>query len=550
MTTPGCRTVLALAGVLLLGTASAAHADEPAPSAADWVRRLASEREQDGPACEALVRLGVAAVEPLRLALMDGNVEQRRAAARVLGRLGPVAAPALPALVATLEDEEAPVRAEAATAIESVGWPEGNALATLAAKREDPDENVRRIALPAAILTGRLDGSAVARLLGEHEARSAMGGALRVLGPKALPLLTDLLAAESWQARAVAAERLGDLGKVALPAASALARATTDESRTVADAALRALYATGDGSDAARAVYLAMAASTEAWKRSSGVLVLSESQFDGAAATAAIDRAQADPDPSVRLAAAIARLTRGRSNEAAVAQCVQALAASAVTPPYPMGREHRNLRAGGRTLPSLPALGTDGVLAALRLSGSEAAVAAVVVALEGSKGEHRKNLTRALGRLLPSSSATHLVRVLSDADADVRLEAALCLSRTPEQTRAVLPVLLARLRDDDDLVRGTLAVWGRGEAIRSALVSLGAIAAEGLASELDAIRAASPARGPYVGLNAGYVLAVLKEIGPTAGSAIPAVERLLADSAWESLKMEAEEALAAIRKER
>lgn len=69
--------------------------------------------------------------------------EVRLRAAKLLGKVGPAAAPAVPALVRALRDEEAPVRAAAAETLGRTGRQGLTAMGALKAAHSDPDPSVR-----------------------------------------------------------------------------------------------------------------------------------------------------------------------------------------------------------------------------------------------------------------------------------------------------------------------------------------------------------------------------------------------------------------------
>ncbi len=68
----------------------------------------------------ALVKMGAPAVAPVSQVLSDPQVTSRRAAAKVLNRLGALSAPAANALVIALEDADQEVRAESAEALAKI----------------------------------------------------------------------------------------------------------------------------------------------------------------------------------------------------------------------------------------------------------------------------------------------------------------------------------------------------------------------------------------------------------------------------------------------
>ena len=69
----------------------------------------------------------------------------RRSAADALGKIGPPAAEAVPALAAALHDPDEDVRRSAADALGKIGPAAAEAVPALAAALHDPDRDVRRL---------------------------------------------------------------------------------------------------------------------------------------------------------------------------------------------------------------------------------------------------------------------------------------------------------------------------------------------------------------------------------------------------------------------
>ena len=102
-----------------------------------------------------LVRVGPGAVEPLREALRaSASDETRVVCLRALGRLGAVAVPALPDVLACLAEPVTHVRREAADALAAVGPCGGGAAPALLAALGDSDVGVRRSCLCALARVG------------------------------------------------------------------------------------------------------------------------------------------------------------------------------------------------------------------------------------------------------------------------------------------------------------------------------------------------------------------------------------------------------------
>ena len=82
-------------------------------------------------------------------ALRTGSPDRRWRAARTLGRIGPPAGAAVPALEAALGDVESAVRMHAARALGRIGSEARPAAAALQRATGDPDESVRNEARQA-----------------------------------------------------------------------------------------------------------------------------------------------------------------------------------------------------------------------------------------------------------------------------------------------------------------------------------------------------------------------------------------------------------------
>src|SRR5262245_41973227 len=155
-------------------------------------------------------------VAGLTWALTHGDHERREAAAVALGRMGPKAGSALPALVGAISDPDDRIQIEAATAVGSIGGVEALAFAM-----KSPDVRVRRRAAEA--LRSRPDRIA------------------------ALPTLRDALHDPSALVRRTAIEALG----APVPRSADLDRELGELVRSDPDVevATAAVYATGTPPD-------------------------------------------------------------------------------------------------------------------------------------------------------------------------------------------------------------------------------------------------------------------------------------------------------------
>jgi HEAT repeat protein len=160
-------------------------------------------------AARALVKLGPSAVAGLAEALKNENERVRTEAVRVLGEIGPQAEPAIPSLTRMLKGEDASASLEAGLALSRIG-PSG--IRVLIEALSDQRDFVRRNA---------------AHGLGKPDHATA-----------AIPALIEALKDSDSSVREAAAQALGSIGQ---PAILSLNDALKDEDKVVRDGALRAL---------------------------------------------------------------------------------------------------------------------------------------------------------------------------------------------------------------------------------------------------------------------------------------------------------------------
>lgn len=82
-------------------------------------------------AVDALARIGPASISALVDALHHANPQTRQGAAKALARMGPGAKPAIPDLIATLDDEDEDVRKQAIRALGQIGPDAADAIPAL-----------------------------------------------------------------------------------------------------------------------------------------------------------------------------------------------------------------------------------------------------------------------------------------------------------------------------------------------------------------------------------------------------------------------------------
>jgi HEAT repeat protein len=202
----------------------------------------------------ALASLGERAV-PICIRSLENQGKLREHALQVLIQIGPQAAPAVPALTATLKDTDAGLRRESLFALGAVGPKAAESTEAIARCLSDDDSEVKYAACYAL---GKIGPEAAAALPSLHKAiesddsflrLAAVWGALKIrpddqkLQQQAVPILAKTVTNTDspLHVRAEAAGLLGDMGKVAEPAISALQAAAKDEDSIVQQAAQQAL---------------------------------------------------------------------------------------------------------------------------------------------------------------------------------------------------------------------------------------------------------------------------------------------------------------------
>ena len=210
--------------------------------------------------------------------LQDPEPQVRRAAAALLGALGPVAKPAVHSLIGILDDPSTVVREQVVRALGSIGLPIDIVMRGLMQALHDPEWTVRHAAVTQFSFNGfsSLEALAVLRELTKDPnktvaglAQSAVASAerpisvsvyiltlnqprdrtypllqLAKLGPhaaEAVPQLTALLASEQPLERYLTVNVLESIGPAAKDATSALQRSLDDPDPIVREAAAEAL---------------------------------------------------------------------------------------------------------------------------------------------------------------------------------------------------------------------------------------------------------------------------------------------------------------------
>jgi HEAT repeat protein len=217
-----------------------------------WEKTFQNADEGTVPfALDAMAALGPAAVPRLTDAL---KFERARVpVARILGRIGPAAAPATAALAKLVADKDERIANEAILALANIG-PGAKSAVPVLAQALQKDENPNVYAVVYALGQIGPDAAEVEPALSDRLASSdphlalASAWALVRIRPasaevaaKTLPVLMVGLTSDVPLARRGAAEALGSLGPLAKEAVSALELAVDDEDEAVGAAAAKAL---------------------------------------------------------------------------------------------------------------------------------------------------------------------------------------------------------------------------------------------------------------------------------------------------------------------
>jgi uncharacterized protein (TIGR03067 family) len=284
-------------------------------------------------AFEALERVGLEDKDApaLTLALKHEDGQVRIFAAILLGKTGPGARDAIPALIATLQDPVLGASRAAFEALEKVGVEGKDALTlTLALKHEDP-----QVRISAAILLGKTGPGVrdampalIARLQDPvFEVKNAVFETLQRVGleGKDAPALALTLKHEDPQVRIFAAILLGKIGPGGRDAIPALIASLQDPALNVKHAAFEALQKIGlDAKDTVTAL-LPTLKQDDARARAFAAAQLGNLGQGAGHSAPSLTIALSDRDEEVRLAAVIALGKIGAHNEDTIKALIAAL---------------------------------------------------------------------------------------------------------------------------------------------------------------------------------------------------------------------------------
>lgn len=228
------------------------HALENVASARARLQRALNQIQPEaGNQQDGLLRGLQEALPALEAGIGDPESSARVAAIDVLEQLGPAAAPAVPALIRALEDQNLFVRWSASRTLSKVG-PKNAAPAVPALARllEDPDYDVCLATAVTLERLGPLSAGALPELRrvilsGDEDLRVATIRTVEAIGPEAksaIPtLITALLKDPEFRVRQLAADAIGKFGPTASEAIPALQQALKDENSSVRRSASEAL---------------------------------------------------------------------------------------------------------------------------------------------------------------------------------------------------------------------------------------------------------------------------------------------------------------------
>jgi HEAT repeat protein len=215
-------------------------------TAEEWIAELVDERKGQA-AVDALGAKGTDALEILVAIVEKGPPKAQIQAAALLGRLGPAAAPAVPALAEALKSQEKGLRGMAAIALGRVGPLARDALVPLTRALEDRDLRVR-IAASLAVYGILDDPGPPTRVLfrvfasKDPDVRAMVAEAFEEMGTPIVDLLAKSLKDPDETTRINAAKTLAAMDPAAIEEARGpLLDALDDKSEEVRAAAAAAL---------------------------------------------------------------------------------------------------------------------------------------------------------------------------------------------------------------------------------------------------------------------------------------------------------------------
>jgi HEAT repeat protein len=461
--------------------------------------------------------------------LKNESADRRKSTAGDLGRFGPEAAPAVPALALLLNDPVRDVRVQAVQALGRIGPEARDGLKGLIAATNDTDKDVRKYAIQSLGKIGAQDPGVVPALVRslrdpDRDVRSNAVNALELIGPEAstaVPALIDLLQETESEPAYGVPQALGAIGPGAQTAVPALVKAAlnspdSDISRRSGEALARI------GTEALPALIEALE-NADAGVRARAAAALGHHGEAAQAAVAALARALSDNDPKVQAAAAIALGNLGLAGREALPQLIQALDRDLPEVVHTLARFGPGAKPAVpglvRRLPQGAPIDQGWVIDALAAIGPEARAAVPALQARKSAGYNSVKLVRAIWKIDGNADlavtelvemAKHLKNYQSEKHDVVRL-----LGEIGPQAARAVPFLVEILRSQEPLSDSLK------EDAYEALGQIGPGAKEAVPVLLEAL-----ADTKAFGRTSSRVARALGKIGPEARAAIPQLTRL------------------------
>lgn len=427
-------------------------------------------------ACDALGEMGplAAPAVPALVAAIDGEHALHHDvcwhSARALGLIHRLPQESIPALVNLLAHRHPPVRVHAAYALAAFGGDARAAAGELRVLLTDEDVEVRLAATRSLGATGDTSPATIAALDAalDDDAGAvtiAAAEALSVLGKPAVPHLIKRLKQPAF--RSLAARVLTDIGPDAAAAVPHLITVLSTEDDAVRREAVHALASVGVASGGTESALMTILQSPDDAVRPEAIYALGRLGIERAAP--AIETAIRDQDPAIRMAAAWALVALAPNDSGRTAKSLPVLTASLAHETAAIRREAAATlgRIGERARPAVPALikaTTDSdtgvriaVMGALVATdpSQAATLKAVSAGLTDNDSHVRHAALYAAGRLGPIARKTEpvLLHNLASRESLERFHAAWALVRirpdAAQNSENVMAELLAGLHFDD-----------------------------------------------------------------------------------------------------
>ncbi len=424
-------------------------------------------------AIERLGRLGpkaAPAMPALQTLLREGSPAVRAYSARTLGRIGETAEPAVPELIRAFGDPEPAVRR---TAVEAVGHirPDAQvAVGPFVRLMEDSNPAVRLRALHTLAEYGEAAVPALVELLEEDRAAYWACLVLNQIGPDAktaVPALAERVSDERAEVRREAILALAEIGEAAAPAADEIAAALEDDTDRLAatyalgrigriptEAEARIRKNAGSPEPLLRAISIWALARAYPEDRplqrraTEGLVALLESDDPQTRAAAANALGALEPDPE--MAAPILEEALDDADEATVRDILDALAGMgpAMVPQLTRALRFESLRP--RIAFLLGEMGPE----------AEPAVEALIELIGGPCRPTQHQALIALGKIGPEAKAAvpELTDALRQTDERCRYGAAYALGRIGPEAESAKAALL-ETAESSDATLALLSAW-------------------------------------------------------------------------------------------